>query len=148
MAQVYLFSKPTELFNVFYTIDEAVGVGRPNRRDDVALVQFFVRRILEGWNDLPPGVGPLMIDGYFGEKTRRYIEHWQQEEDMGPHKWVMKDGVIDAIDDRSGMVTANKAFAMVRLNVGYSDRWGKAWHGNIAIDSLCPVTLLPSIFWA
>jgi len=61
MARLYLFSQPGTMLNVLYTVEHAVGRGHPNKRDDVALVQFLVRRVLEGWNDLPSGVPLLNI---------------------------------------------------------------------------------------
>jgi hypothetical protein len=150
MARVYLFKRSGVMLNLLYTVDQAVGRGRPNQRDDVALVQFFVRRVLEGWNDIPPGDGPLKIDGIFGDQTRRYIEYWQKGENERSPGWMIEDGVVSPIADRSGEISGSggKAYTMVTLNTNYSDRWGKVWHSNITIDPACPTHLLPSIFWA
>jgi hypothetical protein len=149
MARLYLFSEPGVMLNMLYTVDQAVGRGCPNQRDDVALVQFFVRRVLEGWNDLPPGLPLLSIDGNFAEPTRKYVEYWQKGENKRntATDWRhYEDGVVSPIADRSGM-RGNNVYTMVTLNTNYSDRYGKVWHSNIAVDSVCPVALLPSIFW-
>jgi hypothetical protein len=62
---------------------------------------------------------------------------------------MVEDGVVSPIADRSGAIPGSgKAYTMVTLNTNYSDRWGKVWHSNIAIDPACPTNLLPSIFWA
>jgi len=33
---------------LFYNVDAAVGAGCPNRRDDVLLVQYFLREFFKG----------------------------------------------------------------------------------------------------
>jgi hypothetical protein len=45
MARIYLVqNQPADYWTkVFYTVDQAVGPGCPNRRDDVLLVQYFLR---------------------------------------------------------------------------------------------------------
>jgi hypothetical protein len=147
MARVYLFGEPTPLLSVFYTVDHAVGRGCPNQRDDVALVQFLVRRVLEGWNNSLPGP-PLVVDGIFGDRTRLSIEHFLRSENKANPGSMVEDGIVSPVTDRIGARSgAGKVFTMIRLNTHYSDRWGKAWHSNIAIDPACPIQLLPSIFW-
>lgn len=150
MARVYLLTTPGTYLNVIYTVDQAVGRGRPNKQDDVALVQFLTRRVLEGWNDLPPGRPALMIDGVFSENTYRYVEYFQNgQNERSPPGFLIADGVISPMPNRSGVVpNSDKMYTIVNLNTNYSDRWGKTWHSNIAIDSLCPTHLLPSIFWS
>jgi len=63
MARVYI---TTGTITVCYTIDGAVGVGCPNKRDDVLLVQFFLKVISEGpaaGRYRPPNKGPITCDG-------------------------------------------------------------------------------------
>ena len=49
---------------MIYTIDQAVGAGCPNLRDDVALVQFLIRAAMQDDKayQVPAGA-PLLIDG-------------------------------------------------------------------------------------
>jgi hypothetical protein len=147
MARVYLLSKTGPIIDLLYTIDQAVGRACPNLREDVFLVQFLVRRVLEGWNDTLPGP-PLAIDGIFGKRTEEYIHHFQEGENKRVPGLMFVDGVIDPIKDRAGYVPkTDKGYTIIFLNTHYSDRYGKAWHSNIAIDPLCPASQLPSIFW-
>jgi len=113
----------------------------------VALVQFLVRRVLEGWNDVPAGL-PLAIDGFFGTQTEKYIKYFQEGEQKRVPGFMMTDGAVHPPKDRSGWVIEDTtAYTIIPLNTHYSDRFGKAWHSNLAIDPLCPLHLLPSIFW-
>jgi hypothetical protein len=69
---------------VAYSVDQAVGTGCPNRREDVLLVQHLLRI---AWRDAgsskgfrPPGeTEPLKADGMFGPKTAKFIKFFQEE---------------------------------------------------------------------
>jgi hypothetical protein len=149
MPRVYLLSNPAKHLNHFYNIDRAVGRGCPNGREDVLLVQLFLRRVLEGYNDPVPGEKPLLIDGSYGSQTQRYIDHWQKGTNLVNPTAVVADGVISSISERSGLGSrSGRVFGLILLNIQYSDRWGKEWHSNLAHDPLCPTAQLPSIFWS
>jgi peptidoglycan hydrolase-like protein with peptidoglycan-binding domain len=105
MAPVLIVSPPNVLLRVFYGIDLAVGAHRPNRPDDVKLVQFFLRS-LSRINDVvtresyfPSGQALLEADGFYGPQTAAYIKHFEAVLSRaapggGPMKpW--QDGVID-----------------------------------------------------
>ena len=79
MARVYLLD--TSFMKLVHTIDQAVGNGCPNRRDDVLLVQFFLKVVSEGpdQNDLTPdGFGPMHIDGLWGPISQAYLNQYIQ----------------------------------------------------------------------
>lgn len=149
MARVYLFRQPGVLLRQFYTVERAVGKGSPNQRDDVLLVQFFIRRILEGFNVTIPGERPLAIDGQCGRQTQRYIQFFQKDLNTSYGKHIVEDGVVSPMANRAGLVGKSDKiiYTMVALNTNYSDRYGKEWHSNLAIDPLCPAGALTSIFW-
>ncbi len=138
--------EPNRLMGLFYTVERAVGRGCPNQSDDVALVQFLVRRVLEGWNDALPGP-PLVIDGIFGERTQRNIEHFQKGTNRVQEGNMHEDGIVSPMRGREAFTRAGNVYTIVRLNTHYADRWGPAWHSNLAIDPACPRHLLPSIFF-
>jgi len=150
MARVHLFSKPTAMNKLIYTIDKAVGAGCPNLRDDVALVQFFVRAVMEDGKDYQiPAGAPLSIDGIFGPQTILYIKSWQQQESKLREGFAkpMQDGVISPVIDRSGLGSLSHVrYSIISLNMGYGLVNGIEKHANIATDPRCPTALLPSIF--
>lgn len=65
MARVYLIENNPRS-ELFYSVDAAVGSGRPNHYDDVLLVQFLLKVRSEcgtGHEEyVPPGTGPIAID--------------------------------------------------------------------------------------
>lgn len=53
-----------------YVVDYAVGYKRDNKRDDVMLVQFFLKSLLAGRSPLGPAIA---IDGVFGPTTHYWL---------------------------------------------------------------------------
>jgi hypothetical protein len=152
MARTYLLKRPTGLIKVLYTIDQAVGAGCPNLRDDVALVQFFLRAVMEddkGYR-IPAGK-PLAMDGICGPRTIDYIKSWQAQDaklSQGA-AMPMQDGQISPMTNRTGIASrSHTRYAIVSLNVIYSGANGIDKHANIANDPRCQTALLPSIFWS
>lgn len=149
MARVYLRADPG-LTKVYYTVDQAVGQGCPNRRDDVLLIQFFLRVALEDGGDSPgyrpPGQGPISIDGVCGSQTIAYIKFMQEEgKRRNPGHNVAADCRIDPI--RSGQTQSSLGFTygIVGLNVLYAKRRGPT-HDSIKRDPLFPAELTPSLY--
>ena len=84
MARVFLVTPSGGTFTVLYSVDQVVGVGGLNRRDDILLVQFFLQvardddaRGNSGF--IPPGEAPINIDGIFGRNTAAHIKFFQEE---------------------------------------------------------------------
>ena len=70
MARVYLV---TGTLKLVYTVDQAVGNGCLNKRDDTLLVQFFLKVVSEGpakSDFTPPGRGPIATDGIWGPTSQ------------------------------------------------------------------------------
>lgn len=139
------------MIKLMYTVDQAVGPGCPNQRDDVALVQFFVRADMEDSKDYQiPAGPPLSIDGICGPRTILYIKSWlQQESKIASNMMIpVQDGVISPVTNRSGIGSLSHVrYSIVSLNVIYGSVNGVEKHANIANDPRCPTALLPSIFW-
>ena len=79
MARVLLPTVRASGIAVMYSVDQAVGSGGANRRDDVLLVQFFLliardsdARGNQGFT--PPGQQTIKTDGVFGPETAAYIK--------------------------------------------------------------------------
>jgi len=80
----------------------AVGTNAPNKRDDVLLVQYFLKRIYEKPEDqqLSRPSTPMVVDGYFGPTTRNWILMFQRDYESycAP---VFADGRVDPVVSRS-----------------------------------------------
>src|SRR5438128_12432047 len=102
MVHVLVLSPSTAIMRVFYGIDLAVGVRGANRRDDVMLVQFFLKSISKT-NDsvtkesyMPPGQAPLGVDGLYGPRTAAYLKHFEavlSRASSGAAMQLWQDGV-------------------------------------------------------
>lgn len=79
MAYVRVTGWPEPDPPFFYNVHNSVGLGSPNRRDDVLLVQYLLHTIYDrpGRPNSPTG-GPLRVDGICGPTTDNYIRFFQQ----------------------------------------------------------------------
>ena len=67
------------LYGIAYTVDQAVGKACPNRRDDVLLVQFFLKVVSEGPEQsdfTPDGFAPMNIDGLWGPISQAFLNQY------------------------------------------------------------------------
>ena len=148
MARVYLTGSTTQ--KVLYTVDQTVGPGGPNKRDDVLLVQLFLRVLTEeGGSEAPyrpPGRRPLAIDGLCGDDTRAYIRFYQEESRRRFPQAPSPDGKVDPM--RSGSIFSSitqKEYMIASLNVGYREKRGDTYL-DIGKDPLFPAELKKSFY--
>ena len=71
MARVILPCPPKPQLPYVFVVDRAVGEGCPNHRDDVLLVQFFLRTLISA------GGRPLAVNGICTNETTAYIKYFQ-----------------------------------------------------------------------
>ena len=99
-----------------YNVTMAVGKNCPNRRDDVKLVQFFLKRIYGNpANEArrpPAQLKPLEIDGFCGPTTMGWITFYQFD--------VARDGRAITTDDR--IDRARSAVSSIS-RTGYTINW-------------------------
>jgi hypothetical protein len=125
MARVFGVSSST--FNVMYSVDQTVGNGCPNVRDDVFLVQFFLRRLMDddvkqNGGFIPPGEEPIKVDGAFGRQTAAYIKFFQEEtirRTVGPN-----DKRVDPMNGNLRSPTGGFLFTMTSFNFENFNRQG------------------------
>ncbi|HVE57644.1 MAG TPA: hypothetical protein VNB22_12495 [Pyrinomonadaceae bacterium] len=126
----------------------------PNKRDDVMLVQYLLKRVYQrGQNCNPPlksGVGDphspaaLKIDGFCGPKTQGAIEHFQLEMRRGG-KNIATDGCVDT--ERGGSSTSSVS------KTGYTISWLNKYFWvlypelapDISADPECPPELKQAV---
>ena len=150
MARAYLIrNKPA--YPALYTVEKSVGNGCANAVDDVYLVQYLLRVIMEsgplGPGYCPPGEAPISIDGNCGKQTIRYIRYFQEEGNRrNPEAQRVVDGKLDPIV-RGNMrgVHSGLPLSMVFLNNVAHDRRSKIWL-DLTRDPLFPAAAASSIY--
>jgi hypothetical protein len=148
MARIYLRHNQDEMV-VIYDIDAAVGRSATNRRDDVLLIQFFLRIAMldaDSAGYRPPNAQPIKIDGVCGPGTQAYIDFFQQEaKRRNPSRMPITDGKIDPLHTpfhRSPL--ENQVHDVYALNRLYQKR--RPHHLNLAKDVLFPPALTASFY--
>lgn len=144
-----------------YNVDMAVGVAKstyvnpnshtvvyskpqPNKRDDVMLVQYFLKRIYQECDRVMPplpdtgGASKLKVDGLHGPKTQKAIETFQLE--------LRRRGTNIATD---GCVDSEKGEVSSISKTQYTITWLNKYFGslhpdliiNVSADPECPAEL-------
>lgn len=116
---------------------------QPNKRDDVMLVQYLLKRVYQqGHNVQPPlnqtnGAAQLKIDGWYGPKTQSAIEHFQIELRRNGRN-IATDGCIDP--ERGDTTTAS--ISRTDYTISWLNKYFwllyPALAPNIASDPECP----------
>ena len=151
MARVYL--APTiQALPLVYSVDSPVGPNCINKRDDVLLVQFFLKVISE--HDrlyLPPGQSPMQIDGIQGPQTSAFIRQYQIENSRrnpGAEAGggLKQDGVVHPVQAGSiiGSV-GHTLLTIMAMNLSYKLARGLEMQRDITKDPLFPGALRPSL---
>src|SRR5215475_4151899 len=98
MARVYISSQSLK---ILYATDQAVGSGCANHRDDVLLVQFFLKVNAEGPDKnkyTPSGKGPMKIDGLWGTTSQAYLNQYiSANSAANPGAPLTADGRVDPV---------------------------------------------------
>jgi|ERR1700722_5147573 hypothetical protein len=147
MARVFV---STGVLPVLYAIDQAVGSGCPNRRDDVLLVQFLLKVVSEGPKKdkyTPPGRGPIQCDGAWGPISQAYLNQYiAANSASNPNSPLTKDGRVDPVvaGNFTGSRTGN-LYTIVALNHSYKNTRGASALTDITADAVFPADLRPSI---
>ncbi|MBK1718800.1 hypothetical protein [Thiocystis violacea] len=150
MARVYLIEN-NERSALFYSVDAAVGSGRANHYDDVLLVQFLLKVSAECGprheEYVPPGEGPIQVDGICGSQTIKYIRRFQEiGTQRNPDSPLVQDGVVSPAAAGSGSLSGsrtNRFLTIAALNSIYGKIRGKAASLDITRDALFPRELTP-----
>jgi len=125
MARVILFPQ-SATSRFFYNLDNAVGLGSANVRDDVLLVQYFLKTIFDNPSASSKPLSPLplkpgevfRVDGIAGPITVRAIKHYQETQRAGGRA-IVSDGRVDKAKAGSGVTTIlflNTDYKTVRPN--------------------------------
>jgi hypothetical protein len=107
--------------DAIFNVDFRVGVGGPNKVDDVRLVQVFLHFIYKpGEQDIPDSIAdimPLRPDGICGNKTKRTILAFQRDTGHRFANDIFPDGNVDHVTlPRSKGALHGKFFTILALN--------------------------------
>jgi hypothetical protein len=149
MARVTLYDGAfTEGYGYFYNVDEAVGPNAPNRRDDVLLVQYFLKVAYDHAHDLkrplvPPPGRPLVVDGIAGLTTFQWISHFQNEAKPRGNR-IATDGQVDKARGLVFATLSKTQYTITFLNDLYR-RFRQNDYRNIAKAADCPRDLAAAV---
>ncbi len=122
----------------------------PNRKDDVMLVQYLLKRVYQqGHNAQPPlnqqnGTAQLKIDGLYGPKTQRAIEQFQLEMRRNGRN-IATDGCVDPeLGDSSTASISQTGYTISWLNKYFWVLYPELAM-NISADPECPMELKQSL---
>jgi hypothetical protein len=114
--------------DIYYVVDDAVGPSCANRRDDVMLVQFFLR-IFADRDDRyrPAGAKDLAISGVFSDQTAAYLKQYAEEGNRQQKGLMMvkSDGRVDSpVGSGSQFIPGGSGsdWVIIRMNLNYQ-RW-------------------------
>ncbi len=144
MARLLLFP-PGGANQFFYNVDLTVGPGSTNKKDDVQLVQFFIRSIFDNNSRFNPPFAPLplppgrvfKVDGIAGPITFGAIKHYQ-EILAARGTLINNKGRVDKVARGTGITTLlflNRDFKQVRGND----------FNNIGMAADCPSELRDAV---
>lgn len=156
MAYIKILKADTRFVRHVYFINNAVGQGRANRRDDVLLVQFFLKALSKrsevesGESYQPPGQREIQVDGVCGTTTITFIRHFQGVINRAAKESVFRpwqDGVVDPVPPGGMFGTVHGGvYTMISLNTAYSSLYGKDAHSRIFSDPFLPQELAAAFF--
>lgn len=114
--------------DIYYVVDSPVGPNCTNRRDDVLLVQFFLRIFADRDKRYhPAGAKDLTISGVYDDLTGTYIKQYADEGNRQQKGLLMvkSDGRVDSpVGSGSQFIPGGSAnnWVIIRMNLDYQ-RW-------------------------
>ena len=143
MARVSLVQTSKGPVN-FYNVDGSVGPGSINRRDDVLLVQYFLRENFKTSRFIsnPFLGGILQVDGKPGQQTFSAILHYQTVLKKDGFS-IATDGRIDPpVNEQIRGSILNTQYTIVTLNLGFETARPQDWP-KVSQAGDCPGELRP-----
>lgn len=151
MPRVYL-SSLKQVSDVLYVVDQGVGAGAPNRREDVLLVQLLLRGLTTpGGGEaayLPPGQPLIKVDGACGAQTVAYIRFFTAENSRrfngAPRT---HDGRVDPVVPGQSVGSISGAiYTILALNITYATMRGRPTHNDLRNDPNFPADLKKHLY--
>lgn len=123
MASVDAYIGNDQAQHKFYNVNMAVGKSAPNRKDDVMLVQYMLKRIYEKPvyknRTLSKQQGVMVVDGLCGPITMQWIGRFQLD-----NRSYAGRGVVDRRVDRAEGVFN---YTIYDINDAFSTHYLEIW---------------------
>jgi hypothetical protein len=131
------------------SVEDSVGVGGTNRRNDVLLIQFMLSvvdaKVGAGKNTwwLKRSKNSPSIDGQFGNQTREYIDLFQEQ---FPKFKLARDSRVDPFF-KGGWFgpRSHVLMTMAAINIAYIEAEGDNAHLTMTQHPLFPQEIRPSL---
>jgi hypothetical protein len=122
-----------------YNVSFAVGYGRYNVRDDVLLIQYFLKKIWARLERKPP-IGVMEVDGLMGPTTDRWIRNFQSGGTMvTPDSTVMyQDGIVNRAVGAQEISGSEMNYTIVMLNYNFGKKYPELFYILPAAPDLPP----------
>jgi hypothetical protein len=111
--------------SVVYNIDANVGKGMPSQRQDVLLVQYFLRDVMnhpDSRAGRPPG-NDISVDGLFGNQTETWIYAFQNLVRSKGGSVVVDGKVNKPPSDYRVRLAGGAGYTILHLNATFRRRW-------------------------
>lgn len=107
-----------------YNVSYKVGFAGYNCRDDVFLVQYFLKKIWERTSAPPPG-GIMKVDGWMGPTTDRWIRKFQSGATITPPnpEAMVRDGIVDKAYGGTASTGYGQTWTILGLNFSFRNRY-------------------------
>jgi hypothetical protein len=107
-----------------YNVSFKVGFAGYNCRDDVMLVQYFLKKIWERSSAPRPG-GTMKVDGWMGPITDRWIRKFQSGATLKPPSpdVMVHDGIVDRAIGGTDSTEYGQKWTILALNFGFRNRY-------------------------
>lgn len=146
MAKLYLYDGEPR---IVYAVDQAVGTGCPNRREDVLLVQYFLKIASEGPQSnlySLPGRPAMECDGLWGTNSQAYLNKYiAANSSANPNSPLTADGRVDA--PVNGKLFGSKSghlYTILALNASCMKALGPGQMNDLTNAPKFPAALRPS----
>ncbi len=124
----------------FYNVDSAVGPGCPNKRTDVMLVQYFLRRLYyNSVKQYKPDGPPVEVTGVCDDRTKAWILFFQKELTSTGNN-VLVDGRVDPGKQGQLSAISRTGYTIEGLNVQHAKRYRKD-HDYLELSPNVPAEL-------
>ena len=134
---------------LLYLIEHPVGLGCTNQRNDVLLVQFFLKVASEGpdrTSYAPPGRAAITCDGAWGPNSQAYLNQYLAgNARFNPTLQVKQDGRVDPVATGKPFSPGGTFYSILALNTTYWNARGKPFMNDISKDPLFPKALGPCV---
>lgn len=115
--QAYVPIGPTSRLTHIWNVTEAVGKNSPNKREDVMLVQYLLKRLYENPNEpeRTKPKGDMTVDGICGPITKNWIVKFQVDLNDDYQGFCTMDGRVDRAHGTKSSIL-NQYYTIVAMN--------------------------------